>query len=72
MLVSELSSDDDISSELISSLHNATELCKEIGADSLAFISLEGMMESLQDVKRKTFGFCQGCFTGKYPIPVQE
>ncbi|MBO5236877.1 MAG: amidophosphoribosyltransferase [Spirochaetaceae bacterium] len=60
------------SSELISSLHNATELCKEIGADSLAFISLEGMMESLQDVKRKTFGFCQGCFIGKYPIPVQE
>lgn len=49
--------------ELISSIHDVDEICKEIGADSLAFISLEGMI--------KAFGrdtFCKGCFCGEYPV----
>lgn len=49
--------------ELISSMHDVDEICKEIGADSLAFISLEGMI--------KAFGedtFCKGCFCGEYPV----
>ena len=49
--------------ELISSTHELEEIRKEIGADSLAFISLEGMV--------KAFGadsFCQGCFNGEYPV----
>lgn len=59
--------------ELISSNHEINEICKEIGADSLAFISLEGMIDALDesfnaDSKRQT-GFCQGCFCGEYPIP---
>jgi amidophosphoribosyltransferase len=48
-----------------------------IGADSLAFISLEGMMraitvdpgdESPGDVE----GYCNACFTGRYPMEVAE
>ena len=49
--------------ELISSTHELEEIRKEIGADSLAFISLQGMV--------KAFGansFCQGCFNGEYPV----
>lgn len=49
--------------ELISSTHELEEIRKEIGADSLAFISLEGM--------KKAFGaesFCKGCFNGEYPV----
>ena len=49
--------------ELISSTHELEEIRKEIGADSLAFISLEGMV--------KAFGadsFCKGCFNGEYPV----
>lgn len=49
--------------ELISSTHELEEIRQEIGADSLAFISLEGMV--------KAFGadaFCKGCFTGVYPV----
>ncbi len=49
--------------ELISSTHELEEIRREIGADSLAFISLEGMV--------KAFGadaFCKGCFTGVYPV----
>ena len=49
--------------ELISSTHELEEIRKEIGADSLAFISREGMI--------KAFGedsFCTGCFNGEYPV----
>ena len=55
--------------ELISSTHELEEIRKEIGADSLAFISLEGMLEALEVCGDKTScGFCKGCFCGQYPV----
>ncbi|MDR1211914.1 MAG: amidophosphoribosyltransferase, partial [Spirochaetaceae bacterium] len=52
--------------DLISSANNVHELCKTIGADSLAFISIDGLLESLDS----DGGYCLGCFSGEYPIPV--
>lgn len=49
--------------ELISSTHSDEEVCKYIGADSLGYISLEGMLSALN-----SRNFCHACFTGKYPI----
>ena len=49
--------------ELISSTHELEEIRKEIGADSLAFISLEGMLKALGSNT-----FCRGCFSGDYPV----
>ena len=49
--------------ELISSQHEVDEICREIGADSLAFISLEGMLQALGGDN-----FCKGCFCGEYPV----
>ncbi|MDR0643823.1 MAG: amidophosphoribosyltransferase [Treponema sp.] len=43
------------------------ELCLSLGADSLAFLSAEGLLESLNGKE----GYCLGCFTGEYPIPVR-
>lgn len=55
--------------ELISSTHELEEIRKEIGADSLAFISLEGMLEALEMCGDKaSYGFCKGCFCGEYPV----
>ena len=56
--------------ELISSNHNEEEICKEIGADSLAFISAEGMLDACRSCNPDQFGFCKGCFTGEYPMSV--
>ena len=53
--------------ELISSEHEAEEICKEIGADSLAFISLTGMIQALTECNAESSGFCEGCFNGRYP-----
>lgn len=58
-------------SELISSNHDIEEIRKEIGADSLAFISLEGMFEALRSCNPDSYGFCKGCFSGEYPMSVQ-
>lgn len=57
-------------SELISSNHSTQEICAQIGADSLAFISADGMMEACRSCNPEGYGFCKGCFTGEYPCSV--
>ena len=56
--------------DLISSQHDVEEVRKEIGADTLAFISLEGMFEALKGICPSTYGYCKGCFSGEYPVSV--
>ena len=56
--------------ELISAKHSVEEICQMIGADSLAFLSPDGMMEACKNVNPVSYGFCKGCFTGEYPISV--
>ncbi len=40
------------------------EICKEIGADSLYYLSLEGLVKAIGE----NMGFCTGCFNGEYPV----
>ena len=59
--------------ELISSTHELDDIRKEIGADSLAFISLEGMIKALRscylaEAGKCREGWCKGCFSGEYPV----
>ncbi|MGI5055341.1 amidophosphoribosyltransferase [Treponema socranskii] len=56
--------------ELISSDHDVEAICKEIGADSLAFLSMDGMLEALRSCNPEQYGYCKGCFTGEYPVAV--
>lgn len=53
---------------LISANMTVDEIKKMIGADSLYFISLEGLIKSLGGNN----GFCKGCFNGEYAIPVNN
>lgn len=52
--------------DLIAHKRSVAEIREYVGADSLYYLSVDGMMRAL---KRKD-GFCQACFTGAYPIPV--
>ncbi|MCR4940264.1 MAG: class II glutamine amidotransferase [Treponemataceae bacterium] len=55
--------------ELISSTHKLEEIRQEIGADSLAFISLEGMKKALRSCcQAEDQDWCEGCFCGQYPV----
>ena len=52
--------------ELISHKMNIDELCQYIEADSLAFISEEGLNKSIHFKKEHTCGLCMSCFNGNY------
>jgi amidophosphoribosyltransferase len=54
--------------ELIAAHKSVDEVRASIGADSLGYISLEGLVKS---VGLPRDSFCMACFTGDYPIPVQ-
>ncbi|HMU55499.1 MAG TPA: amidophosphoribosyltransferase [Nitrospira sp.] len=51
--------------ELIASSHSIEEIRKYITADSLAYLSLEGMLKSAPGSPTQ---YCNACFTEKYPI----
>ena len=50
--------------ELISAQKSVDEICTHIGADSLAFLTISGMMRAL----KAESGYCNACFTGDYPF----
>ena len=52
--------------ELIASSHRVEEVRRFIGADSLAHLSVQGMLK----VVPEPAGFCTACFTGEYPTEV--
>jgi len=54
-------------SELVASRFDVATICSMIEADSLGYLSLEGMLAVLSGGPRQ---FCQGCFTGVYPVEV--
>jgi len=57
------------SEELIASRMSVEEICEYIEADSLAYISIEGMVNSIKDKKED---YCFACFDGEYPIEVKK
>jgi amidophosphoribosyltransferase len=54
--------------ELIAARKSIPEIREHLGADSLGYLSLNGLIRAV-DLPRDTF--CLACFTGAYPIPVQ-
>jgi amidophosphoribosyltransferase len=54
--------------ELIAHVHTIEEIRQQIGADSLGYLSLEGLRESAaKELKR---GICDACFSDDYPIEI--
>jgi amidophosphoribosyltransferase len=53
--------------ELVASGLEVEEIRRSIGADSLGYVSIEGLIESTQIDENK---LCGACFTGQYPIRI--
>lgn len=59
--------------ELISANHSAEEVCDIIGADSLTYLSLDGMIESIGlETNAPNGGLCVAYFDGEYPTPLYD
>ena len=50
--------------QLIAYNRNVDDICKIIGADSLAYLNIERLEEMVEG----KLGICKGCFTGNYPV----
>ena len=53
--------------QLVSASKSVEEVRERIGADSLAFLSLEGLLSCVP-----LNGYCTACFNGKYPVAIPE
>lgn len=56
-------------SQLIASQHSIEEIRALFGADSLGYLSIEGLLKTPVG---STCGFCTACFKGDYPMDVPE
>jgi len=54
--------------ELIAARMTVPDIGRFIGADSIDYLSLEGLITAIGTPNN---GFCKGCLTGNYPVPVQ-
>jgi amidophosphoribosyltransferase len=51
--------------ELIAATHSLEEIRRYIGADSLGYLSLEGMLGAMGSARAS---YCTSCYTGQYPV----
>jgi len=52
-------------SELIAATHSLEEIRKYVGADSVGYLSLEGLLDAVGPRRQH---YCTSCYTGHYPV----
>ena len=55
--------------ELIASSMSVEEIREFLGVDSLGYLSKEGLLNA---VPREGRGYCTACFSGEYPVAIEE
>jgi amidophosphoribosyltransferase len=55
--------------ELVAGRYSVEEICAAIGADSLGYVSLDGLVAA---TSQRPGSLCRACFDGQYPVPVPE
>ena len=60
--------------KLLAHNYSVEQMCRFIGADSLAFISLDGLYRAVGEPKRNTEKpqYCDACFSGDYAIELTD
>ena len=58
--------------ELIAHRRSVEEIGRHTGADSLAYLTHEGMMKVVNEGLDQASGHCSACFTGQYPLDVDD
>lgn len=55
--------------ELIASNNSVSDIRDYLGVDSLAYLSVEGLLKCCGGTQKS---FCVGCFTDQYPVPLMD
>jgi amidophosphoribosyltransferase len=58
--------------ELIAANYSVEEIRKYLGADSLGYVSLEGLRLAMEDTDDTNHKFCTSCYTGSYPTELVQ
>jgi amidophosphoribosyltransferase len=61
--------DTDTQDQLIAATKSVSEIADQIGVDTLAYLSWEGMLSA---TGRDPQSFCSACFTGNYPVEIPD
>ena len=56
--------------ELVAAKQSVASIKEAIEADSLGYLSVDGLREAVK--ARPDYAYCDACFTGNYPIPIDE
>ena len=51
--------------DLIAANHTVPQIAKTLGVDSLAYLTIDGMLSAMPGGPG---GFCHACFSGRYPV----
>jgi amidophosphoribosyltransferase len=57
------------SEELIAARQSVEEICRYIGADSLGYLSIDGLVAGID---RPAHLFCRACLDGRPPMPLDD
>ncbi|MEP2989291.1 MAG: amidophosphoribosyltransferase [Parasphingorhabdus sp.] len=60
--------------KLLAAMKSVEQMCEYIQADSLAFISIDGLYRAVGEETRQDIQpqYCDACFTGAYPTPLTD
>ena len=58
--------------ELIASSNTVDEIANYVGCTSLSYLSHAGLLNSLDVEESDDSGFCSACFTGEYPVAIED
>jgi amidophosphoribosyltransferase len=58
--------------ELLAAHMDVEGIRQKIGADSLAYLTLPGLLQAIEDVVAFKNTYCNACFSGVYPIEIPE
>ena len=61
--------DTDTQDQLIAATKSVAEIAEQIGVDTLAYLSWEGMLSATNQNPKN---FCSACFTGDYPVEIPD
>ncbi|MEM7336570.1 MAG: amidophosphoribosyltransferase, partial [Chloroflexota bacterium] len=58
--------------ELIAGQLDIEGIRRRIGADSLAYLTHDGMVNAIKEQQKEKTGYCTACFSGKYPLEIPD